>query len=195
MLPKQPITNRTLLASGLLGSGKNVINGDKFEKFELLKERFKSYRENMVKIGFENLLETSKPTMNNGICLQTGLNEINHNCPCSYCTYCTKQQAILAEISNLNVIEQDIKEIRDYLRDTRKKLEAREYKTKMAQEWKLIALVLDRTFFFIFLFITIITLILMFPRNTFTKTTNSDTNKLAVDLAATVASTVVPNIA
>ena len=66
-------------------------------------------------------------------------------------------------------MEHDIKEIRDYLRDTRKKLETKEIKIKLASDWKQIALVLDRTFFFIYLFITIVTLIILFPKETFEK--------------------------
>ena len=85
-------------------------------------------------------------------------------------------------MSNLAKMELDIKEIRDYLRDTRKKLENREYKTKLASEWKLIALVLDRTFFFIFLFITIITLIILFPRNAIHKASNRLVNEVATSV-------------
>jgi hypothetical protein len=162
MLPKpEPISTVNLLANGMLHNAKNVQNGDKFEKFELLKERFKSYRENMIKIGFENMMANSQ----NDSCCNTTDTTTKDKTNC-YCQYYAKQQSILTEIANLNSLEQDIKEIRDYLRDTRKKLEGREYKTKLASDWKLIALVLDRTFFCVFLFVTIITLVLMFPRNT-----------------------------
>ena len=157
MLPRQEtLTTVNLLANGLLHNAKNIQNGDKFEKFELLKERFKTYRENLIKTGYENLI-ANKGQPHDSCC--TGCNKL-----ACYCQYYTKQQALLAEMANLNSLEHDIKEIRDYLRDTRKKLEIREYKTKLASDWKLIALVLDRTFFLIFLFVTIITLIIMFPR-------------------------------
>lgn len=176
---------RLFLSTG----GKNVQNADKFEKFELLKERFKSYRENVLKIGFDNLLKTH--TINTSSCnnlhVGGGVNigcasnyniststsspsaSINQNlhkqtCCCPYCAYCAQQQTILTEITYLNNMEQDIKEVRDYLRDTRKKLEAREIKTKLASEWKQFALVLDRTFFFIYLVITITTIVAMFPK-------------------------------
>jgi len=106
-----------------------------------------------------NLSDNSSPT--------ASLNQQNNlhkqTCCCSYCAYCTQQQTILTEIAYLNNLEHDIKEIRDYLRDTRKKLESKEMKVKLAQDWKQTALVLDRTFFFIYLFITISTLIVMFP--------------------------------
>lgn len=173
----QSVTERTLLNSGLMHGGKNVQNADKFEKFELLKERFKNYRENVLKIGFDNLLKThpaitsSCTNVNasnvflseNSSPASPSLNQHKQNCCCSYCAYCTQQQTILTEIAYLNNLEHDIKEIRDYLRDTRKKLENKELKVKLAQDWKQTALVLDRTFFFIYLFITIVTLVAMFP--------------------------------
>ena len=176
-------TQRTLLTSGLL-HGKNVQNADKFEKFELLKERFKTYRENVLKIGFDNLLKThpnltascnnvfsSNYNVYSGSASSTPsscLNLHKQNCCCSYCAYCSQQQTILTEIAYLHNLEHDIKEIRDYLRDTRKKLEARELKVKLASDWKQVALVLDRTFFFIYLFITIIVIMILFPKNFFT---------------------------
>jgi hypothetical protein len=187
----QTVTNRTLSNIGLLHGSKNVPNADKFEKFELLKERFKTYRENVLKIGFENLLKSHPNYMMNpsGSCLNMcansnlsaalqatssspsspshNANRVNKSCCCSYCTYCSQQQTILTEIAYLNNLEHDIKEIRDYLRDTRKKLELKELKVKLASDWKQTALVLDRTFFFIYLIITIITLIIMFPRDVF----------------------------
>jgi hypothetical protein len=176
----QTVTQRTLLHSGLLLGGKNVQNADKFEKFELLKERFKTYRENVLKVGFENLLKThpaiatsctnvhlsNHNIYSSASSSPTSLSNANlhkQNCCCAYCAYCVQQQAILTEIAYLNNMEHDIKEIRDYLRDTRKKLEAKELKTKIANDWKQMALVLDRTFFFIYLFITLFTLVLMFP--------------------------------
>lgn len=174
----QNMTERNLLNSGLLHGGKNVQNADKFEKFELLKERFKNYRENVLKIGFDNLLKahpaitTSCTNVHNqnvySSASSSPSSSMNNNlhkqhCCCSYCAYCTQQQTILTEIAYLNNLEHDIKEIRDYLRETRKKLENKELKVKLASDWKQTALVLDRTFFFIYLFITIITLIVMFP--------------------------------
>ena len=207
----QTLTQRTLLNSGLLLGGKNVPNADKFEKFEMLKERFKNYRENVLKIGFENLLKNhpfnassctnlyhhqhfhnqihqqyttatasfrvgeTNPTKPGDVefgslprkpVSSLNLNQIPaqgySNCQCSFCAYCAQQQTILNEIAYLNNLEHDIKEIRDYLRDTRKKLEAKELKIKLASDWKQIALVLDRTFFFIYLFITLTTLIVYY---------------------------------
>ena len=186
----QTVTNRTLSNIGLLHGSKNVPNADKFEKFELLKERFKTYRENVLKVGFENLLKSHPNYMTNpssGSCLNMCANTnltlqassspsspshnanrmMNKSCCCPYCTYCSQQQTILTEIAYLNNLEHDIKEIRDYLRDTRKKLEMKELKVKLASDWKQTAMVLDRTFFFIYLIITIITLIIMFPRDVF----------------------------
>jgi hypothetical protein len=220
----QNVTQRTLLSSGLLHGGKNVPNADKFEKFELLKERFKNYRENVLKIGFENLLKTH-PTLTascTNIHHQSNFNlyssttaassptsTLNLNkaglasgqptagCPCSFCSYCAQQQTILTEIAYLNNLEHDIKEIRDYLRDTRKKLEAKEMKVRLACDWKQIALVLDRTFFFVYLVITIVTLVILFPReHLITKPpvkvkpppAVADASVLSVDAATTQAS-------
>jgi hypothetical protein len=175
MLPKaEAITTNNLLAKRLLQNAKNVENGDKFEKFELLKERFKTYRENMIRAGFDNLMVNQNQDQQNVM-----LSNNKNNC---YCQYYMKQQTILNDLANLNCLEHDVKEIRDYLRDTRKKLENREYKTKLASEWKLIALVLDRTFFFIFLFITIITLIILFPRNAIHKASNRLVNEVATSI-------------
>jgi hypothetical protein len=204
-------TQRTLLSSGLLHGGKNVQNADKFEKFELLKERFKTYRENVLKIGFNNLLKTH-PALT-ASCNNVYLSNHNvysstpsspsscanlhkQNCCCSYCAYCSQQQTILTEIAYLNNLEHDIKEIRDYLRDTRKKLETKELKVKLASDWKQIALVLDRTFFFIYLFITIITVIIMFPRDALTKTIKKATmdTTAATAEAATTESTILSTI-
>lgn len=65
---------------------------------------------------------------------------------------------------SFNLIENDIKEIRDYLRHTRKKLEITDAKTKQTNEWKQVALVLDRTLFFIYIIAIIVSVIAMFPR-------------------------------
>ena len=127
----QTVTQRTLLNSGLLQGNKSVQNADKFEKFELLKERFKTYRENVLKIGFENLLR-AHPAAMMGSCQNVGavntsnlyssassspasaraagcLGAPTANCQCSYCTYCARQHTILAEIAYLNNLENDIK--------------------------------------------------------------------------------------
>lgn len=127
----QSVTQRTLLNSGLMQGSKSVQNADKFEKFELLKERFKTYRENVLKIGFENLLKahpsmlgscanvqaagsgganmyssaSSSPASNRPAAGQGA----NNNCQCSYCLYCARQHTILAEIAYLNNLENDIK--------------------------------------------------------------------------------------
>lgn len=65
---------------------------------------------------------------------------------------------------SFNLIENDIKEIRDYLRHTRKKLENTDARVKQTNEWKQVALVLDRTLFFIYIIAIIVSVIAMFPR-------------------------------
>jgi hypothetical protein len=196
-----------LTTSALNPMRKSVRNADKFEKFEILKERFKVYRENVLKIGFDNIITNkSSRFMRSGEMLGSScrdlhsshlnlfynnnnnnnnnlshysmlnLNELNSNskkinfdlnCPCSFCVYCAQYQHMLTELAYLNNLEQDIKEIRNFLRETRKKLEAREHRTKLALDWKQAALVLDRTFFFIYLVITFVTIFLLFPKHHF----------------------------
>jgi len=65
---------------------------------------------------------------------------------------------------SFNLIENDIKEIRDYLRHTRKKLETTDAKAKQTNEWKQVALVLDRTLFYLYIIAIIVSVTLMFPR-------------------------------
>jgi uncharacterized coiled-coil protein SlyX len=65
---------------------------------------------------------------------------------------------------NLRSIENDLKEIRDYLRHMKKKVEDSDRSNKTADEWKQVALVLDRTFFFAYCCWLVISLIVMFPK-------------------------------
>lgn len=76
-----------------------------------------------------------------------------------------QQKSIQKELSlSFNLIENDIKEIRDYLRHTRKKIETTEAKTKQTNEWKQVALVLDRTLFYLYWIAIVVSVTLMFPR-------------------------------
>ena len=76
-----------------------------------------------------------------------------------------QQQQLSNELNlTLNLIENDIKEIRDYLRHTRKKLETSDAKSKQTNEWKQVALVLDRALFFCYCIAIVVSLALMFPR-------------------------------
>jgi hypothetical protein len=65
---------------------------------------------------------------------------------------------------NLRSIENDLKEVRDYLRHMKKKVENTDQSNKNADDWKQVALVLDRTFFFAYCFWLVISLIAMFPK-------------------------------
>ena len=77
----------------------------------------------------------------------------------------TQQQQMNNELNlTLNLIENDIKEIRDYLRHTRKKLENTDAKAKQTNEWKQVALVLDRALFYCYCIAIVVSLALMFPR-------------------------------
>ena len=71
------------------------------------------------------------------------------------------EMIIFNEIENLINLENVVKEIGDYLNDTKKKIEFKEKKMKIAKDWKLISLILDRTFFYIFLLVTIITILII----------------------------------
>ena len=62
---------------------------------------------------------------------------------------------------SFSLIENDIKEIRDYLRHTRKKLDTTDAKSKQINEWKKIALVLDRTLFYIYIIAITVSLTLL----------------------------------
>lgn len=151
--------------NGLMPPIKATCDGDKFEKFELLKERFKSF-------GDKRQTDDSSEALD-------GLNEQNHYHH-SYHQHHQNhnhhqqqqiennlaqqiQQQISASITFMTV-ETDLKEIRDFLRTTRKRMEDKEAKAKTVNDWKQVALVLDRTFFFIYLTAIIISLAVMFPR-------------------------------
>ena len=73
-------------------------------------------------------------------------------------------ETIAAMSVNLRSIENDLKEIRDYLRHMKKKVEDTEQSNKTANEWKQVALVLDRTFFFAYCCWLVLSLIVMFPK-------------------------------
>jgi hypothetical protein len=65
---------------------------------------------------------------------------------------------------SFHVIENDIKEIRDYLRHTRKRIQLTDISNKNMNEWKRLALILDRTFFFTYIIVIVVSMTLMFPR-------------------------------
>lgn len=73
---------------------------------------------------------------------------------------------------NLRSIENDLKEVRDYLRHMKKKVENTDRSNKNADDWKQVALVLDRTFFFAYIIWFTISVILMFLSITNTSKTN-----------------------
>ena len=121
------------------------------DKTELIEKRFKKYRQNVIEYGIDNIVTANQETSCNS--------SIHSNT--SFCRSFGQQFTISNEIEKLNDIEKDVREIIDYLRDTREKIDKKENITKLANDWKIIALVLDRTFFFIFLLITLLTLLLM----------------------------------
>ncbi|CAF2081197.1 unnamed protein product [Rotaria magnacalcarata] len=76
----------------------------------------------------------------------------------------TTTDTIAALSINLRSIENDLKEIRDYLRHMKQKIEDTDRSNKAADDWKQVALVLDRTFFFAYFGWLILSLIVMFPK-------------------------------
>lgn len=142
-------------SNGLVPPIKATCDGDKFEKFELLKERFKTFgsekRMTMTTTNDEGHEETSDMIVD------------HHQQQREHLLTQQIQQQITASIAFMTV-ETDLKEIRDFLRTTRKRMEDRESKAKTVNDWKQVALVLDRTFFFLYLTAIIICLAVMIPR-------------------------------
>ena len=139
--------------NGLVQPVKATCDGDKFEKFELLKERFKI-------VGDKRLTTTNDDSNDEALEIN---NEQYHFEPRENLLTHQIQQQITASIAFMTV-ETDLKEIRDFLRTTRKRMEDKEAKAKTVNDWKQVALVLDRTFFFVYLTAIIISLAVMFPR-------------------------------
>jgi hypothetical protein len=136
--------------NGLVQPMKATCDGDKFEKFELLKERFKTF-------GDKRILTTNDESNDET------LDMFNEHQQREHLLSQQIQHQIAASIAFMTV-ETDLKEIRDFLRTTRKRMEDKEAKAKTVNDWKQVALVLDRTFFFIYLTAIIISLAVMFPR-------------------------------
>lgn len=142
-------------SNGLVPPIKATCDGDKFEKFELLKERFKSFgSEKRMTANDEGHDETSDMIVDHH---QQQIQQREHLLTQQI------QQQITASIAFMTV-ETDLKEIRDFLRTTRKRMEDKEAKAKTVNDWKQVALVLDRTFFFLYLTAIIISLAVMIPR-------------------------------
>ena len=142
--------------NGLVPPIKATCDGDKFEKFELLKERFKSF-------GDKRLITTNDDLIDEATELIADQNHLPSASGHENLFAEHIQHQITASIAFMTV-ETDLKEIRDFLRTTRKRMEDKEAKAKTVNDWKQVALVLDRTFFFIYLTAIIISLAVMFPR-------------------------------
>jgi hypothetical protein len=140
------------VVNGLVPPIKATCDGDKFEKFELLKERFKSFGDKRVITTNDEANDETLEMIND-----------HHQQQREQLLAQQIQQQITASIAFMTV-ETDLKEIRDFLRTTRKRMEDKEAKAKTVNDWKQVALVLDRTFFFIYLTAIIISLAVMFPR-------------------------------
>lgn len=63
-------------------------------------------------------------------------------------------------------VEQDVKEIRRYLRTLIGRINQKEDRAKITLEWRIVALVLDRIFFYFYLTAMIVSLATIFPKTT-----------------------------
>lgn len=132
---------------------KATCDGDKFEKFELLKERFKCAGDKHVQLTTDDVNEEVIEITIDHEDEESTEDQLSEQI----------QHQIAASIAFMTV-ETDLKEIRNFLRTTRKRMETKATKAKVVDDWKQVALVLDRTFFFIYLTAIIICLAVMFPR-------------------------------
>ena len=157
--------------NGLIPPIKATCDGDKFEKFELLKERFKTFGDKRTLPATNDDSTETLEMMNDHSQYHVPHHQQNHHANHNHHQHHQPdnnlahqiQQQISASITFMTV-ESDLKEIRDFLRTTRKRMEDKEAKAKTVNDWKQVALVLDRTFFFIYLTAIIISLAVMFPR-------------------------------
>ncbi|CAF0909912.1 unnamed protein product [Didymodactylos carnosus] len=157
-------------ANGMLAI-KTTCDGDKFEKFELLKERFKSFHEKRAALSTNNHHYSSGSGDGKDYgAFENDSDHISHYYPFQQTTPAisalgnSKQEPITELNITFITVETDLKEIRDYLRTTRKRIEDKEVKAKLINDWRQLALVLDRALFFIYLSAIIISLAVMFPR-------------------------------
>ena len=61
-------------------------------------------------------------------------------------------------------MEGDVREIRRYLRQLMQRIHLKEERAKINLEWKIVALVLDRVFFFMYLSAIVVSLSTIFPK-------------------------------
>ena len=66
------------------------------------------------------------------------------------------------ELKSTAALEKDIKEIKTYMKMLMQKQAQKETKEKIAREWKLLALVIDRLFFITYLLIIVISVLTVF---------------------------------
>lgn len=77
---------------------------------------------------------------------------------------CIQQQEPVQNLYT-QTVEAEVREIRRYLKQLMSRLQQKEERSKIMLEWKIVALVLDRLFFFFYLVTCIVSLMLIFPRN------------------------------
>ena len=60
--------------------------------------------------------------------------------------------------------EADVREIRRYIRQLMQRVNQKEERSKINREWTIVALVLDRLFFFIYLSVIVVSISAIFPK-------------------------------
>lgn len=112
------------------------------------------YQNNINSQGFQTLPSAHR---NTSLASQTSQNQNQSQLQIAHVHGHQQSKHLNSELNlSFNLIENDIKEIRDYLRHTRKKLETTDSKTKQNNEWKQVALVLDRALFFLYIIANIV---------------------------------------
>ena len=74
----------------------------------------------------------------------------------------SSEQMVLNEQKSVTTVEQDLREIKAFIRTMVNKNNKKDELEKRAKEWKLVALVLDRLFFFIYLLIILVSVFTVF---------------------------------
>ena len=120
------------------------------QKYPLENQYFSSQKNKI----FPNYIEDRDNSLN--FVSHENISASNHRILQHYHTHQQSDQLNNGLRLSLTLIENDVREIRDYIRHTRNKCENVDSKAKQSNEWKQLALVLDRALFFIYLFSMIV---------------------------------------
>ena len=149
------------------GTQESSLN--EFKQFSKVKnQKYFSSQQNLEdkRFQFENFIWKNKG-------FSTQMNELNDNISNFHNQNLQIPKPVYSRnnLNNLNyeigmsfsLLEKDIKEIRDFLRHSEKKTQIANSKNEHANEWKQVALVLDRTLFFLYIIAIIVSIFVMFP--------------------------------